>query len=198
MRGSTRGDGEVGEDVSENLRTIRADAAPAGGIGVTLSRGTLSVRGEALMLAVRVRGAQQAADRGAARSRSPPRATRAAGTVRQLDPSITASRKLDFYAYDLLAAERRREPDTQIEVLESLRGLGIPRRPHRRRAATGIEAAFEFHAALLERRERLDFEIDGAVIKVDRARLAGAARRALAQPALGGGVQVPAARGESR
>jgi DNA ligase (NAD+) len=164
VRGSTRGDGEVGEDVSENLRTIRAVPLRLAASASRSPRGTLSVRGEALMLLSEF----EALNKRLIESGEEPFAaarSAAAGTVRQLDPSITASRKLDFYAYDLLAPGGS-EPDTQIEVLESLRAWGF----HVDRTATrceGIEAAFEFHAAFLERRERLDFEIDGAVIKVD-------------------------------
>jgi DNA ligase (NAD+) len=167
VRGSTRGDGAVGEDVTENLRTIRAiplripAAAPP-----PLRKGRVSVRGEALMPlpefeALNKRLIEQSEEPFANARNS------AAGTVRQLDPSITASRRLDFYAYDVVREAEGGDFPTQHETLEALRAGGF----HVDRSARickSIDAAFEFHAVLLERRDRLEFEIDGAVIKVNR------------------------------
>jgi DNA ligase (NAD+) len=165
-RGSTRGNGEVGEEVTENLRTIRAiplklaPHAPA-----TLKQGAFSVRGEALMplkeFAALNQRLVEAGEEPFANARNA-----AAGTVRQLDPSITASRRLDFYAYGL-EAPAARVPDSHAEMLELLRtsGFHVDRSVQR---CDGIEEAFAYHEALLERRDALDFEIDGAVVKVER------------------------------
>jgi DNA ligase (NAD+) len=163
VRGSTRGSGEIGEDVTENLRTIRA--VPLRLAGATSPRGAISVRGEALMPISEFEKLNQrlieASEEPFANARNS-----AAGTVRQLDPSITASRKLDFYAYDIAPA-----PNvpllTQHEVAAALREWGFHVDPTVR-LCHGIEETMAFHAELLERRERLDFEIDGAVIKLDR------------------------------
>ena len=165
-RASTRGDGEVGEDITENVRTIRAVPLrlhshrdrPA-------PQGILSVRGEALMPlpefeALNKRLIEQN-DEPFANARNS-----AAGTVRQLDPRITASRRLDFFAYDLVAPPGS-EPETQHDVLESLGAWGFHVDRSARRC-DGIDEGLRFHAELLERRDRLEFEIDGAVIKVDR------------------------------
>jgi DNA ligase (NAD+) len=164
VRGSTRGDGEVGEDVTENLRTIRAlplrlrDAR-----GMRAPRGTLAVRGEALM---RLSEFEAMNRRLVEQSQEPfanPR-NAAAGTVRQLDASITASRKLDLYAYEIMAGAAF---EAQWEALEALRAWGFHVEQTLARCS-GVEEAVAFHARLLERREKLDYEIDGAVLKVDR------------------------------
>jgi DNA ligase (NAD+) len=166
VRGSTRGDGEVGEDVTPNLRTIRAiplrlaAGGPAGG-----REGRLAVRGEALMPIPEF----QALNRRLIEANEEPFANArnaAAGTVRQLDPAITASRRLDFYAYEIMHADGF-TPASQSAMLEALRGWGF----HVGSDATrcdGIEEAIAFHTALHERRDALAYEIDGAVIKVER------------------------------
>ena len=166
VRGSTRGDGEVGEDVTENLRTIRAvplrlaGEGPKGGL-----KGRVAVRGEALMPLAEFEALNarliQADEEPFANARNA-----AAGTVRQLDPAITASRKLDFYAYELMAAEHA-SVASQSAMLEALRGWGF----HVERSIAhcqGIEEAVAFQQKLAEKRDALPFEIDGVVIKVDR------------------------------
>ncbi|HTO89746.1 MAG TPA: NAD-dependent DNA ligase LigA [Candidatus Sulfotelmatobacter sp.] len=166
VRASTRGDGEVGEDVTENVRTIRAvplrlgDDGPKGG-----HRGRVAIRGEAIMplpaFAALNQRLIQANDEPFAAARSA-----AAGTVRQLDPSLTASRKLDFYAYEVIEAEHV-ELESQQDMIAALRGWGF----HIEReikVCKGIRDALAFHDRMGERRDGLDYEIDGVVIKVDR------------------------------
>jgi DNA ligase (NAD+) len=166
VTGSTRGDGEIGEDVTENLKTIRAiplrlsERGPVEGL-----RGTLAVRGEALIPIPEF----EAFNKRLIESNEEPFANprnAAAGTVRQLDPKITASRKLDFYAYDVLRGEHAAFP-TQHEVVEALRAWGFHVEPSVKTRQTLAEA-LDYHAVLQERRDRLAFEIDGVVIKVDR------------------------------
>jgi DNA ligase (NAD+) len=166
IRGSTRGDGETGEDVTENLKTIRslplrlAAEGPAGG-----RRGLLAVRGEALMPLPEF----EALNRRLIEANEEPFASArnsAAGTVRQLDPSITASRKLDFYAYDVMHAEHVRFA-TQGEMLEALRDWGFHVERSVRRCL-GADEVIAYHAAMAERRDQLEYEIDGVVAKVDR------------------------------
>jgi len=167
-RGSTRGDGEVGEDVTENLRTIRAiplrlrqDGPPAAG--------TVAIRGEVLIPLPAFQELNQkliaAGDEPFANARNA-----AAGTVRQLDVSITASRRLDFFAYEIMAYEppaRGKHPfPTQAAMLETLRAWGFHVESNVK-LCDGIDEAFKFHSKLLERRDKLDYEIDGVVIKVD-------------------------------
>jgi DNA ligase (NAD+) len=171
LRGSTRGDGETGEDVTENLRTVRAvplrlrgPAAGAAGRAPS-TEGTVAVRGEALMLLREFAALNarliEAGDEPFANPRNA-----AAGTLRQLDPAITASRRLDFFAYEILRADAY-APATQSELLETLHAWGF-RVAQRRRRCRGIDEAVAFHVALGAERETLPYEIDGAVIKVDR------------------------------
>jgi len=166
VRASTRGDGEVGEDVTENVRTIRAvplrlaDKGPRGG-----QSGMVAVRGEAIMLLSEFAALNarllQANEEPFAAARSA-----AAGTVRQLDPAVTASRKLDFFAYEVMSAESVTFTSQQ-EMLAALRGWGFHVEKDVR-VCDGLDEAVEFHHRLGEKRDSLDFEIDGVVIKVDR------------------------------
>ena len=169
VRGSTRGDGARGEDVTENVRTIRSLPLrlQAGGAG---SAGTVSVRGEALIplgeFAALNRDLIAAGDEPFANARNA-----AAGTVRQLDPRITASRRLSFYAYEIVfpvgGLFAQDAPATQADVVALLRTWGFVADRSARRCH-GLDEAVAFHAELAARRGDLEFEIDGAVIKVDR------------------------------
>jgi len=168
VRGSTRGDGEVGEEVTENLRTIRAiplrlrDEGPP-------ALGLVAVRGEVLIPLPAFHELNQkliaAGDEPFANARNA-----AAGTVRQLDVSITASRRLDFFAYEIMAYEppaRGPHPfPTQHEMLESLRVWGFHVESDVR-LCRGLDEALAFHARLREKRDGLPYEIDGVVIKLD-------------------------------
>ena len=165
VRGSTRGDGETGEDITANLRTIRAiplrllEPGPQGG-----RRGVLAVRGEALMPVAEFEALNR---RLIEQDEEPAPNARnaAAGTVRQLDPSITAARKLDFFAYDVLHADHAAFA-SQHELLDALRAWGF-HVERDVRLCRGIDEAIAFHDEVGEKRERLPYEIDGIVIKVD-------------------------------
>jgi DNA ligase (NAD+) len=164
VRGSTRGDGESGEDITGNLRTIRALPLRLLDGGVR-PKGRVAVRGEALMA---LREFEALNRRLIERSEEPfanPR-NAAAGAVRQLDPMITASRRLDLYAYEVMTAEAF-EPRTQTETLDTLRGWGFHVEQNVR-VCDGIEDALRYHDELHAKRDALDYEIDGVVIKVDR------------------------------
>jgi len=176
-RGSTRGNGEVGEDITENLRTIRSiplrlGEARAGGPR-SKSSGTaavISVRGEALIPVKEF----EALNRELIQGNEEPFANArnaAAGTVRQLDPRITATRKLSFYAYEVIFEPgglfAQGAPETQQQTVELLEAWGFRVDPSARRCR-GLDGVFAFHAQLLERRPELEFEIDGIVLKVDR------------------------------
>jgi DNA ligase (NAD+) len=166
VRGSTRGDGETGEDITENLRTIRslplrlavtaAHAKPAG---------ELAVRGEALMPLSEFEALNKRLVEANEEPFANPR-NAAAGTVRQLDPSITASRRLDLYAYEVMHGAEVRIA-SQAEMLETLRAWGFHVEQTMRRCA-GIDDVLAFRDQMLERRELLPYEIDGIVVKVDR------------------------------
>jgi DNA ligase (NAD+) len=162
VRGATRGDGRLGEDVTANLRTIRS--IPLRLRGPLAGCRTLEVRGEVFMS----RGAFERLNRQLeAEDESPfanPR-NAAAGSVRQKDPAVTARRPLDIHLYQLSHAE----PfpfSTHSEVLAGLREAGLKIDPRSRRAAS-IDAVIEACEALEAERDRLPYEADGVVIKVD-------------------------------
>jgi DNA ligase (NAD+) len=159
VRGATRGNGEIGEEVTQNLRTIGAiplrieDAPPL-----------LEVRGEVyLPLAAFARLNEQRAEAGEP-TYANPRNT-AAGSIRQLDPQLAASRPLSMWCYGIGAADGL-EFDTHWEWLDWLRGHGfrVNRDVERHDTVDQVVAACR---AWEERRDRLDFEIDGVVVKVD-------------------------------
>ena len=166
VRGSTRGDGEVGEDITENLRTIRAiplrlwEQGPPGG-----QKGLMAVRGEALMPLPEF----EALNRRLIEHGEEPFANArnaAAGTVRQLDPKITASRRLDLYAYEVMRADGVTFA-TQGEMLEALRAWGFHVEKDVR-LCRGLDEVLAYHAALAAKRDGLEYEIDGVVVKVDQ------------------------------
>jgi DNA ligase (NAD+) len=161
-RGLTRGDGEVGEDITENLRTIRA--VPLRLDGKRRPESPIAIRGEALMLLSEFQALNTRLIEHNEEPFANPR-NAAAGTVRQLDPSITASRNLDFFAYEILAGGGSLR--AQSDVVEALRGWGL-HVERRMRRCDGIDAAIAFHAELEAARDTLPYEIDGVVIKVDR------------------------------
>ena len=163
VRASTRGDGRTGEGITENVRTIRAAPLRLHD-GKRPVPGILAVRGEVIM---RVAAFEQLNERLLEQGREPfanPR-NAAAGSLRQLDPQITAQRPLDLYVYDLLASEGV-SMETQWEVLTALSDWGFPVNELARRAST-VEEIVEYHAELHEQRDDLPYEIDGVVIKLD-------------------------------
>ena len=163
VRASTRGDGHTGEGITENVRTIRAAPLRLHD-GKRPVPGLLAVRGEVIM---RVAAFEQLNERLLEQGREPfanPR-NAAAGSLRQLDPQITAQRPLDLYVYDLLASEGA-SMETQWEVLTALSDWGFPVNELARRAIS-VEEIVEYHAELHEQRDDLPYEIDGVVIKLD-------------------------------
>ena len=163
VRASTRGDGQVGEGITENVRTIRTVPLRLRE-GRTAAPSMLAVRGEVIM---RVGAFEQLNERLIADGKEPfanPR-NAAAGSLRQLDPQITAQRPLDVYAYDILAVDGA-APGSQWDVLAMLRDWGFPVNELVRRAA-GVTDVVTYHADLAGRRDDLEYEIDGIVIKLD-------------------------------
>ncbi len=158
---STRGDGITGEDVTENVRTIRSLPLRLTGAGIPR---LLEVRGEAFLSLE----AFQRINRHKEEEGEPPFANprnAAAGSLRQLDPRITARRPLSIYCYAPGLIEGH-EFASQREFLEKIAGWGLPVNPLARRVR-GIEAALEVYREMLAGRESLPYEIDGMVIKVD-------------------------------
>ena len=164
-RGSTRGDGDVGEDITENLRTIRAIPLRLREDGPR-AKGTLSVRAEVLIplaaFAELNAKLMEGGEEPFANARNA-----AAGTVRQLDVSMTASRRLDCFAYEIMSHEGGAHAfPTQVAMLESLGEWGF-HVERQKKLCRGIDEALAFHAVLLEKRDQLAYEVDGVVIKVN-------------------------------
>ena len=158
-RGSTRGDGVTGEDVTENLRTV-------GSVALRLTKDIpfLEVRGEVYMprssFAALV---EQQEQNGEKTSKNPRNA--AAGSLRQKNPAVTATRKLDIFVFNVQQAEGI-EFSSQVGSMECLKELGIKTLPFYFRCE-GIQKAIEEVNRIGESRSSLPFDIDGAVIKVD-------------------------------
>ena len=168
--GITRGNGTEGEDVTANVRTIRS--IPLNVSAQQLKKAGLpaafEVRGELLMPSTsfqRMNDEQE--QKGLPKFANPRNAT--AGTVRQLDPRITASRRLDFFAYGLLA-EGRTIFDRHSEALKALESAGFKVNPNHR-LVHSIEDVWSFIGQWEGKRESLPYETDGIVVKVDRIRL---------------------------
>ena len=159
---STRGDGEVGEDVTANLRTIKAIPLKLHGSGWPR---VLEVRGEVYMSRkdfALLNARQEAAG---LRTFINPRNT-AAGAVRQLDPAMTAQRPLRFFAYGIGEVSAWELPPTHAAMLDALAAFGLPVDPHRR-VVHGAEGLVAFYEHVKTLRDKLPFDIDGVVYKVN-------------------------------
>jgi DNA ligase (NAD+) len=162
VQGATRGDGRIGEDVTANLRTLREIPDRLGGAGWPE---LIEIRGEVYLGHEEFAALNAAAAGAGERVYANPR-NAASGSLRQIDPAITASRPLRFFAYawgEISAAFA----NTQWEALGALRQWGFQVTPEARRVegTTGLLAAY---ADLETARPRLGFDIDGVVYKVDR------------------------------
>jgi DNA ligase (NAD+) len=159
--GATRGDGFRGEDVSPNLRTLRAlplwlqDAAP---------EGEAEVRGEVFLSHGEFRRINEEREKNGDPVYANPRNS-AAGSLRQLDSNITAKRRLQYFAYALGHVEGP-SPETQWELLQKLRDWGFRTNPHSRLCA-GIEEVIDVCESWKDRRRDLDYDTDGVVVKVN-------------------------------
>ena len=163
VRGGTRGDGRVGEDVTANLRTIKTIPLRLRSTGSTPF---LEARGEVYLRKSdfeRLNGEREREDLAAFAN---PR-NAASGGIRQLDPALTAKRRLSFFAYQLAVDEGDRSaPKTQWDALARLRTLGFPVNPHVHRAAT-LDEVIEYCTNSERKRDSFDYEIDGVVVKVN-------------------------------
>lgn len=163
VRGATRGDGQTGEDITENVRTIRSvplrlrtDNPPS----------LVEVRGEVVLPHT---GFDALNTRQLAAGQKPfanPR-NAAAGSLRQLDSKITAQRPLDFYGYSIARLEGAEMPTCHSDMLALMKALGIRVSPDVRQCI-GYEGLLAFYHDILSRREDLGYDIDGVVYKVDR------------------------------
>ena len=161
VQAATRGDGQVGEDVTANVRTIRSIPLKLEGNVPDV----LEVRGEVIMHREDFEALnRRQAELGQKLFVNPRNA--AAGSLRQLDPTVTAKRSLRFYAYALGEVSSGAFAPTQTEVLNRLESLGFPvAKQHR--AVMGPEALARFHDDIEALRPTLPFDIDGVVYKVD-------------------------------
>ncbi len=162
VQAATRGNGRVGEDITANVRGI--DVIPEELAGDPPA--VVEVRGEIYLPVSTFEALNESQEAAGLPRYANPRNT-AAGSLRQKDPAITASRGLAFWSYQLGVVEGGPALDGHGDALDWLASLGLPVNPERRRVDTLDEvAAFAEH--WLEHRHDLDYEIDGAVIKVDR------------------------------
>ncbi len=160
-RAATRGDGETGEDVTQNIRTIHRIPLRLGGDPPPL----LEVRGEVFMSRPDFERYNEKQRRAGRPTLVNPR-NGAAGSVRQLDPKVTAERPLSFYAYGIGETAGWRLPPTHSAVLDALMGFGVPVCEHRT-IARGVGELVAFHDRILAMRDALPFDIDGVVYKVN-------------------------------
>jgi DNA ligase (NAD+) len=164
VRGATRGDGERGEDVTTNLRTIKAIPLRMRSLDGERPPGTIEVRGEVYFpLSAFNRLNERLAEEGKKTAPNPRNA--AAGSLRQLNPQITAERDLSIWVYGIGSAGDT-SLDSQWAILEWLRGRGFKTNPHAKRHESLEDVARECTEWERKRLE-LDYEIDGIVIKVD-------------------------------
>ena len=161
VQATTRGDGETGEDVTQNVRTIRQIPLRLNGVDAAV----LEVRGEVYMRRDDFERLNEQQRTKGDKTFVNPRNT-AAGAVRQLDPAITAQRPLSFFAYGLGDVVGWPLPPTHSALLDAFAAMGLPVCSDRV-VAQGAEGLAAFHAAMGARRDALPFDIDGIVYKVN-------------------------------
>ena len=169
LQATTRGDGETGEDVTQNIRTVRGHVGAGGQIPLRLlgcDAPVLEVRGEVYMRRddFEALNARQR-ERGDKTFVNPRNA--AAGAVRQLDPAIAAQRPLSFFAYGVGHVQGWAQPATHSATLDALQAMGLPVCADRA-VLLGAAGLIDFHRRIGARRDELPFDIDGVVYKVDR------------------------------
>jgi len=160
VQGATRGDGSTGEDVTENLRTVRT-------IPLRLHKPIMDVevRGEVLMLKrdfAKLNDTQRA--KGEKEFANPRNA--AAGSLRQLDSHITAGRRLSFFSYGIGYCDGAKLPDHHDQQMALLQQWGVPV-AQQRGVVRGLEGMLAYYREIGEARDRLPFDIDGVVYKVN-------------------------------
>ena len=162
-RGATRGDGMTGEDVTLNVRTI--DAIPLRLIGNGYPA-VLEVRGEVIMTKAGFEALNDQQRKNNAKLFANPR-NAAAGSIRQLDPRISATRPLSFFSYGIGMVSENSLPQRHSEIMQKLKGWGLPINPESR-VVKGVKGCLEYYRQMLAKRDSLPYEIDGVVYKVDR------------------------------
>lgn len=167
VQGSTRGDGETGEDITQNLRTVEAiplrleDSPPK----------RLVVRGEVFLTTKEFQRINKEQEKKGEKVYANPR-NLVAGSIRQLDPKVAASRKLHFYAYAISGEGERYLKDYPTHDIEykMLRKFGIAPNPDGQ-VVGSLEEVFKFHSEIGKKREKIPYEIDGVVVSVNDKKL---------------------------
>ena len=162
IRGATRGDGTTGEDITHNVRTI--EAVPLKLRGRNFPR-VLEVRGEVFMPKAGFEAYNLKAREADQKTFVNPR-NAAAGSLRQLDPRLTAERPLDVYFYSVGLVKDGELPGRHSEILDQLQEWGLKTCPERR-VVKGVAGCLAYYEGLGEKRQSLPYEIDGVVYKVD-------------------------------
>jgi DNA ligase (NAD+) len=174
VQGATRGDGEIGEDITSNLRTIRAIPLriPVNSeqLSVISVPKYLVVRGEAFIPNKEFDELNRKLEEAGEKTYLNPRNT-AAGSLRQLDPQLTASRPLTLLVYQIVFFEGGKVPTSQWEILEYLKALGFPVTDVAKRF-DDLDSAIAYTETWNEGRDNLSYEADGMVIKIDDLNLA--------------------------
>ncbi|SDH86464.1 DNA ligase (NAD+) [Pseudomonas benzenivorans] len=161
IRGATRGDGSTGEDISANVRTVRTIPLKLHGEGWP---GVLEVRGEVFMSKAGFEALNARQLQTGGKPFANPR-NAAAGSLRQLDPKITASRPLEFCSYGIGRVQGDL-PETHSGILAALKGWGLPI-SRELTLAKGADECLAYYRAIGEKRDALPYEIDGVVFKVN-------------------------------
>jgi DNA ligase (NAD+) len=172
VQGGTRGNGEVGEDVTQNLRTVRSlpQRIPVDPASKLAPPPYLVVRGEVFFPLDRFEAFNAARTEAGESAYMNPR-NAAAGSLRQLDSTITAARPLTLYCYDLIVWDGIEAPDKQWDRLGYLRELGFPVPPDVA-YCPDLAAVAEIYEEWIEKRNRINYEVDGVVVKIDDRPLA--------------------------
>ncbi len=165
VQGATRGDGAVGENITDNVRTIRNLPLKLHGSGWP---DRLEVRGEVFMPKAGFDALNETNRKQGKKTFANPR-NAAAGSLRQLDPAIAASRPLRFYAYGV-GVMSRSFGDSHFARLQTLKQWGMPLSDAIKKIS-GIQGVMDYHQDIAAKRNALSYEIDGVVIKVDRINL---------------------------
>ena len=164
--GATRGDGNVGEDITANVRTIKSVPLKLQGDNIPH---LLEVRGEIYLPKVGFDALNEAARAVGGKSFVNPR-NAAAGSLRQLDSKVTASRPLEMCAYSVGQYQAERTPTTHQDMLQALCGWGFKLNDYVE-TVTGVDACADYYQRLAKRRNKLPYDIDGIVYKVNELAL---------------------------
>lgn len=166
VRAATRGDGNVGEDITENVKTIKSIPLKLTGDNIPLR---LEVRGEVFMTHQAFEKLNHDAEKNHEKIFANPR-NAAAGSLRQLDPRVTAKRSLSFYCYGVGIFEGASLPNSHYGRLMQFKHWGIPVSEHVK-IVTGVDAVLDYFHNIENQRMSLGFDIDGVVIKINQIEL---------------------------